>query len=248
MILPGEKIFFGVPSADRRIDVDCAISMFKMILKYGGEHYFHMGISDIALARNYVIHRFLKSDCDWLMMIDSDIIFSEKDWNLLWEEGVKCPSNPDEYSEDVVIGSYARKIPGATPTAFGLGFARVHRRVFEAIDKVTKQDGSPFVERYYLDGELYGHYFPVGVSGDSRWVGEDKGFFILCQMADIVYRLENRIHLQHVGFFLYGYPNQDNGAKFWTPSPPSNDVNEVDDSDDSDDSDEAGDERSIVVM
>jgi hypothetical protein len=203
-----ESIFYGIPSIDRRIDVECAISIFKMIGIYGGQSYFHMGISDISLARNLVTHKFRESKCDWFIMIDSDIIFTETDWRYLWEG-----------TEDIVTAPYARKIPGKAPCLFGLGFTRVHRRVFEAIDALTNDVGAELAGRFYMENEIHVNYFPVGVTGDSRWLGEDRGFFTLCQMAGLQYRMENRCRLKHVGYFIYGYPDQDNGVTFWTPEP-----------------------------
>lgn len=202
-----EKIFFGVPCGDHRIDVDCAIAVFKKLSEYGGHQYFHKGISDVALARNLVAHRFhKKSDCDWFFMVDSDITFTDEDWRLLWEG-----------DELIVVSAYARKIPGKGPTDIGLGFCRVHRKIFDAIEDLENAEGGEMAQRFYLDGEIHTHFFPNGVTGDSRWLGEDKGFLTLCSMTGIQPRWENRTHLGHAGRFVYGYPNQDNGAKFWKP-------------------------------
>lgn len=209
------KIFYGIPTHDRRVDVDCMLSIMRSVQQFGGQTYFHMGISEPHLARNLVTHKFLKSDCDWFQLIDSDIIFSAQDWDYLWEG-----------DETIVTAPYARKIPGKSPAMFGLGFTRVHRSAFHAMDELTKEDGSPFVEQFYMDGEMMSHYYPGGVTGDSRWLGEDRGFFTLCAMAKIPYRMETRCQLQHVGSFLYGYPHQDNGCEFWGPDPNPIDVEE----------------------
>ena len=203
-----ETIFFGMPIANRSIDIQCAIATFKTLARVGGESYFHWGISDIALARNIVIHKFLKSNCEWIMMIDSDIIFTDRDFDLLW--------NGDDL---IVTAPYARKIPGTTPALFGLGFTRVHRKVFEKIQELENKDGSETAQKFYMDGEIYTHFFPNGVTGDSRWLGEDRGFFTLCAMTGIPYRMEDQCRLQHAGSFLFGYPDQSNGATWWTAEP-----------------------------
>jgi hypothetical protein len=203
-------IFFGVPSIDRRIDIDCVLGILKEIQMRGGQSYFHQGISDIALARNIVIHKFLKSDCDQLMMIDSDIIFTAQDFQYLLES-----------DNALVTAPYARKIPGKSPAMFGLGFTLVHRSVFAALDALTNEQGEPVVGQFYLDGEIHSHYFPNGVTGDSRWLGEDRGFFTLCAMTGIKYTMETRCRLGHVGYFVYGYPDQSNGVQFWSPEPQS---------------------------
>lgn len=200
------NIFFGVPSIDRRIDCECAISIFRTVAQVGGQTHFHMGVSDLPFARNTVVQRFKESKCEWLQMIDSDIIYSEKDWDILWQG-----------SEELVCGTYARKVPGKPPADYGLGFVRAHRSVFEKIDTLENADGSELAQRFYYEGKMYVHYFPVGVSGDSRWLGEDRAFFTLCQLAGVNHRLERNCRLQHVGNFVYGYPNQANGQTFWMP-------------------------------
>jgi hypothetical protein len=219
-------IFFGVPTIDGRIDVDCAIGLFREVMNRGGQTYFHKGISDIALARNIIVHRFLKSECDQLMMIDSDIIFSESDFSYLLES-----------EKDIVTAPYARKIPGKAPALFGLGFTLVHRRVFAAIDALTTDDGQEVAARFYLDGEIHTNYFPVGVTGHSRWLGEDRAFFTLCAMCQIPYTMENRCRLQHVGPFYYGYPDQSNNVEWWG-----------DPADMGDHKEEMTDSRPVVIM
>jgi hypothetical protein len=211
-------IFFGVPTIDGRIDVNCVIGIFRCIQRVGGQSYFHRGISDIALARNIIVHKFLKSECDMLMMIDSDIIFSEQDFDYLMES-----------KESIATAPYARKIPGMAPALFGLGFTLVHRSVFQAIDDLTGDSGQEIAAKFYLDGEIHTNYFPVGVTGDSRWLGEDRAFFTLCAMTGIKYTMETRCRLQHVGSFNYGYPNQSNGVTFWKPDeePESDEFNEA---------------------
>jgi hypothetical protein len=200
------NIFFGIPSYDRRVDWETAAAIYRAINAYGGTTYCHMGISDIALARNLVTHQFMKSSCDWFMMVDADIIFSDQDFEYLWTG-----------DDEIVTAPYARKIPGASPANFGLGFTRVHRRVFEMINNLQRDDGSEWANRFYMDGEIYTNFYPNGVTGDSRWLGEDRAFFTLCAMTGIPYRMETRCRLRHVGLFMYGYPNQDNGAQWWTP-------------------------------
>jgi hypothetical protein len=207
LIMHNEKIFFGIPCATRNIDVDCIVAVNKKIRELGGMFHAPLGISNIPLARNLVVNKFKESNCDWLMMVDSDIIFSDDDWNYLWEG-----------EENIVIGPYARKIPGLPCNKFGLGFTRVHRSVFDKLDKLENIDGTETAQRFYLESQIMVHYFPVGVTGDSRWLDEDRGFFLLCAMAGIFYRIEERCRLGHVGAFIYGYPNQDNGSKFWLPS------------------------------
>lgn len=212
-MIPIDNIFFGIPCATRNIDVDTIISTNRQIRKYGGMFDAPLAISDVALARDMVVQRFKKSHLEWLMMIDSDMIFTDYDFEMLWEG-----------DEPIVIGPYARKIIGEAPHDFGLGFTRVHRSVFDKIDELQTETGAPVVQEFYLKygnqklSEIYSHYFPNGVSGDSRYLSEDRAFFVLCAMTGLSYRIEKRCRLGHVGTFVYGYPDQSSGAKFWKPS------------------------------
>ncbi len=196
-----EQVFLGVPSIDRRIDVHCMLGIMHC-LQYIGATSFMIGNSNISHVRNLMAHMFMeKSPCEWFQMVDSDIVFTRADWEILWEG-----------NEDLVTAPYARKVIGEKPAEFGLGFTRVHRSVFEKIQKLTQDDGSEYAGRFMHKGELVTNYFPNGPSG-TRWLAEDHGFFTLARMADVTYRLEKRTRLHHVGYFEFGYPEQIAGYK-----------------------------------
>jgi hypothetical protein len=214
MTVSREDVYIGCPSIDGRIFVNCMLSINRC-MNYFGQSYFLCGYSDIALARNHIVHAFLKTDKNWLVWIDSDMHFTEQDWLLLWEEGVACPTNPNGDPEDIVTAAYARKIPGAAPANYGLGFTRVHRRVYEAIADLKNSDGAELVGRFYMDGEIRVHYHPIGNSPDARWIGEDRGFFTYAQMTGITHRLETRTRLKHAGYFEYDYPAQVSSEVVW---------------------------------
>lgn len=196
MIEPS-KVFVGIPSIDRRIDVHCMMGLMRCMPFYG-RTYFLLGMSNISLARNEIAHIFMeKSECEWLMWIDSDIVFTREDWELLWEG-----------DEDIVTAEYAKKIIGEKPAQFGLGFTRVHRRVFETIREMKTEDGQDYAQRFYHKGAMMVNYFPNGANAAGRWLSEDHGFFMLAQMTDAKPRLETRTRLRHVGMFEFGYPDQ----------------------------------------
>jgi hypothetical protein len=204
------NVFLGTPTG-HSLFVNTQLSI-DAILPFIGFKYFLAGYSDVALARNLIVTRFLSSDFDWLMWVDSDIRFTLDDWHLLWEG-----------DEALVTAPYARKIPGCSPSLYGLGFTRVHRSVYERIADLRKEDGSEYCGRFYLDGEMHLHCHPVGTTQDDRWLGEDRGFFMLAQLADVNHRLETRTQLRHAGYFEYGYPEQcDPAIHWWSPPPEEN--------------------------
>ena len=105
MIVAREKVWIGMPMMDRRIDIGCVTGLFQ-VQGYYEKPFFAIGISNISGARNKIAHIFMEhTEYEWFMMIDSDIVFTPNDWELLWEG-----------DEDVVIAAYAKKIIGERPT------------------------------------------------------------------------------------------------------------------------------------
>jgi hypothetical protein len=164
--------------------------------------------SNIREARNKIAHYFKvkATDCDHLLMLDSDIAFTLDDLAFLLEG-----------DEDIVIAPYAKKAIGEAPARMGAGFARVHRRVFEGLDAWLNEDGSEALPRYYMHlmpnapPELATDYFFDGATPDGRWFGEDTGFWHWCALNDFSVRLEERTRLVHIGKFYYCYPHQTPG-------------------------------------
>lgn len=203
MIPHRDKVLVTMPTYDRRIDVGCMAGLVNC-LEYYHTPFFMVGMSNISLARNEIAHMFLKSPFEWMMMVDSDIVFSKEDWLLLWEG-----------DEDIVCAEYSKKIIGEGAARFGLGFTRVHRSVFEKIEALTKEDGSESAQRFYHKGAMMVNYFPNGANSESRWISEDHGFFMLASLCEGVKpRVETRTKLKHVGTLEYHYPDQLPGFKF----------------------------------
>ena len=196
--VPREKVLVGMPLHDRRLDVGTVQGLMTCTPFYE-RPFFMVGMSDICLARNTIAHLFVEkaTEYDWLMFIDSDICFSVEDWQLLWEG-----------DDDVVTAPYARKMLGEQPAEFGLGFTRIHRSVFEKIKALNTEEGAEYAQRFIYKSEMHVNYFPNGGTHDHRYVGEDRGFFILASLTDIKPRVERRTKLRHVGPIEFSYPEQ----------------------------------------
>ena len=191
-------VIICTPSHDRRCDTGTINSCLNVLPHLGRNPYYFVGSSDPCLARNMIAHKIVEhSHFEWLVWVDSDIIFSVDDWMKLWEG-----------TEDLVTSPYAKKFLGMEATKYGLGFTRVHRSVFDRIKNLQNDDGSEMAQRFYMIGEMFVNYHPVGVTGDSRYHGEDRGFFLLASLANVAHRLEDRTRLRHVGPFEFGYPDQ----------------------------------------
>lgn len=202
---PG-NVLLCIPALDGRMDCLTAAGIMQVLDAYGTARvrpYWNVGDSNIRHCRNSLAHQFKMraTDCEWSVWIDTDIEFSLQDFAYLMEA-----------DHDIVIGLYARKAAGALPVDFGMGFTRIHRRVFLALDDWLIEDGpeagTEALMRYYLNGEIATDYFFDGATSDSRWLSEDTGFFHYCAMKGITMRHEKRCRLKHWGRFGFGYPDQ----------------------------------------
>jgi hypothetical protein len=184
------------------------------------------GCSHVALARNLCAHNFLRTGLEWLVFIDADIGFTPDDFAILMDyprrDGVITPPLNQELHDAatlaelnnqnvpkgqssvryktplIVCAEYARKSEGAPPARLGLGFARIHRSVFAALDTLNLESGEARIDAFMYEGNHIADYFISGCS-EHRWLTEDTGFFSLCRMAGIHPRVEQRCKLEHVG-------------------------------------------------
>lgn len=157
--------------------------------------------SNIALARNELVHGFMhQTNCAQLVMIDSDMGFSRQDLEFLLSG-----------DDALVCAEYARKVPTRDTCRFGLGFARVHRRVFQALIDFQSSEGDDVLQRYYAQGAIHVDFFPTGAMPDNRYLTEDQSFWTYCQMAGFIPRIETRTRLIHWGVASYEYVPPDFG-------------------------------------
>ena len=104
-VLAGRKLFIGIPAYDGKINIKLAYNLAALMpkaLQYGvsvrlGDV---SGCSIITMARNQLVHEFLKSDCTELLFIDSDVIATADDvLRLMAQSGDK----------DITAGAYPRR-------------------------------------------------------------------------------------------------------------------------------------------
>jgi len=175
-----------------------------------GAQYDHCGESSVSTARDYVVHYFLtRTTCDWLQWIDSDIDFSRQDWAYLWEQ---------QSDELAVCAEYLKKTQDLSLQVanFGLGFARVHRSVYERLDMLDRAEGGPLLQKYRAGVEVNGtlgleeftEYHPIGVLPDRSRRNEDHGFWLMVRLAGIPIRKETRTKLGHTGPYTWRYDRE----------------------------------------
>jgi hypothetical protein len=203
--VPREKILVCIPTFDFKVESELMLGLLSCTPYFSTMPMLYGGNSAVQLARNALAHHFVEQrpECDWLMWIDADTVFTKADWELLWEG-----------DELIVCAEYARKLLGAMPVKGGMGFMRVHRSVFEQMKELTTEDGQDRIPRYLHDGKLVVDYHSCGVMQNGEWVGEDRGFLLWAASLNISVRWETRTRLGHAGRFVYGYPDQIPGFKF----------------------------------
>lgn len=186
-------------------------SMLELVANYGiGAEYEHVGDSSVSAARDHIVHQYLtRTQLPWFVWIDDDITFSMQDWAYLMEE---------QDDELAVCAEYLTKTQDLRLQVanFGLGFARIHRSVFEQLDLLAREDGEPRLLRYRARLaaphenviEEFTEYHPIGIHPDGSRRNEDHGFWLMVQLAGIKIRIEKRTKLGHTGPFTWWYDRE----------------------------------------
>ncbi|MGI8445959.1 MAG: hypothetical protein ACR2MP_01990 [Streptosporangiaceae bacterium] len=170
---------------------DSLVEMFRdpQTGKLCREHLVYQSGPNVALARDHLVRMFLATDLPWLLMLDSDMVFTPGDVLTLLGS-----ADPD--AVPIVGGDYLGYIPatgvsghltGDVPADTGLyevdligtGFLLTHRTVFEALASAQPQarlpwfqeeviDGEPFTEDWVFCVRARAAGFPVHCHGDVR--------------------------------------------------------------------------------
>jgi len=148
--IAGRRLFIGIPSYDRKINLTAAMALIELGQR-ALEHELAIkvqtlvGCSIVSMARNSLAHMFLESSCTDLLFIDSDVTFKAVDILKLLTLTTKF---------DVVAGVYRqRRLQKAYAVALdmsdealvmnkagliradrvGMGFTMIRRQVFEKL-------------------------------------------------------------------------------------------------------------------
>jgi hypothetical protein len=220
-------VFIAIPAASSVIECDLVLGLFHELPTFVNRQWgialqFAMGNNGIHMARNFLVRRFLDTDCTDLLFIDADIA---------WEPGAltRIITHP----VDFVLGLYRLKEPREAYTYFATGelvrdpkhglipikagpagFMRIRRSVIEKmVDKLPpKDEGGWMAEPMRPD---YG--LPVLFSFNARrnpetgivhQAGEDMDFCLRWgEMGGQVW-LDPDLTLHHIGKAKYS-------SNFW---------------------------------
>jgi hypothetical protein len=208
--LEGRKLFIGIPCYDGKLNIKTAFALAQlmpMAAKYGISVMMSdiSGCSIITMARNAIVHEFMKTDCTDLLFIDADVIVTPDDILRLMAQGGNF---------DISAGAYPRRSQDKrffTDLYFnenndlefegslmrvkrvGTGFMLIQRHVIESMIEAHpewKYEKTPTEHMYAV--------FDFDII-DGKYVGED---YLFCdratQMGFKVY-IDVDISLPHVG-------------------------------------------------
>ena len=208
-VLAGRKLFIGIPAYDGKINIKLAYNLAALMpkaLQYGvsvklGDV---SGCSIITMARNQLVHEFLKTDATELLFIDSDVIATADDvLRLMAQSGGK----------DITAGAYPRRSKDKNFFAdlyfdenqdlefdgslmrlerVGTGFMLIQRHVIEAMVAAHPE------WFYDFKGEQVCGVFDFQ-NRDGRYLGEDYLFCDRAREHGFKIHIDVDISLPHVG-------------------------------------------------
>lgn len=230
------RIYLALP-AYGKIDVPFVISLLSLLQTQQnivGQVEFMQGDSLVNRARNNLVHRFLGGAAhpqpdgktvtvkyDWLLFIDTDLVFQPQDIAELYRLGVE--RGPGIYAGTYPIKTLKPKVvfnslPGATVAAdgtidvreAGTGFMLIHRNVFEQMRERFKGE----MEFIADTGDMATSpvvkcdFFSVGVRRDpvlgyKRFLSEDWYFCQRWREMGGKVVLHTKLQASHIGTIAY---------------------------------------------
>jgi hypothetical protein len=199
------RTYLGIPAHDGRICIETQMSLAQCKDLYVDQ----ISIKSCcfaALARDSIVHKFLATDGELLVFIDTDIYFERPQFELLLSHNV-----------DVVGGLYMSRTFNngrflVRPVdvlrdetmqqceAVATGFMAVRRSALEKI-------AAAFPDMWYEtdQGEKVHEYFPSGTQlVPHNWMSDDFSFCWLARKAGCEVWCDTRIKLGHIGNMIFG--------------------------------------------
>ena len=195
--------------------------------------------NQIARQRQTVIdYWYDKTDYEWLLWVDSDVVISPDKFKLLWD-------NRDAEKRPIITGVYFTTdnpeeplmIPMPTVFSFvndgegGFGLSRVHPLPVNELIKVDAAGMGfilmhrsivPKVREVSPEGQLF-----MEMGRGSKFIGEDIFFFALCDKAEVPLHCHTGATAPHMKRFsfdehyykaFFGQPKQEAKPKLITPN------------------------------
>ena len=165
---------------------------------------FHANDAMISRARCFIAHDFLRrSDADYLMMIDADIVFPDTAISVLLHHkkmviggNYKHRSVGNRWASHEVETNYNSLVHS---DYLATGFMLVHRDALTTlIDRYKSLDLRSFT---FMGEMVWGFFIPY--VKDNIYLSEDYAFTQLLLKAGIEVWVDRKIHLGHCGSTVY---------------------------------------------
>jgi hypothetical protein len=214
--LHGKKLFIGLPAYDAKVSVKLAIALSEFCVK-AQQHGIQIqllnvsGCSVVSRVRNIIADEFLRSNCDHLFMVDSDMTFNADDVLRLlsWSQnknivaGVGAARKKEKVyfstlDQDEDGNILMDKMGLVKVQRVGTGFIMIQRQVFE-----TLRDAHP--EWKYMDqnsNKVLQSFFDFKSTPDG-YVGEDYVFCDRAREHGFSVWVDPTIKLGHMGIHEY---------------------------------------------
>lgn len=212
--LTGRKLFIGIPAYDSKLNIKTAFALAQLMpkaMQLGISVYLSdlSNCSIITMARNALVHEFLKTDCTELLFIDSDVIVNP-------DAILRLMANSS--GKDITAGSYPRRAkdkkffadlyfdengeiefdgPMMRVERVGTGFMMIQRHV---IEKMIADNPEWLYEN--KDGGQMAAVFDFGIR-DGKYVGEDYLFCDRARQSGFKVYIDVEISLPHVGSEIF---------------------------------------------
>lgn len=221
------KLFIATPAYGHSITTTYANSMFKFMatnppkdLRYNTIIHLQAGMALVTQARNNCVAEFMKTDCDYLLFIDSDIGFESEHVHKLLRrcketEGVVlCPYPVKGYQQggksitfiihfDDKDNIQVDKEGFCNIKAGPTGFMMIHRKVFKKLAEVypeKKTINKQFIaDKVVTLDDFWYTFFETAVDPVNGYLGEDIAFCHLCKKAGISIQGLTSASLIHYG-------------------------------------------------
>jgi hypothetical protein len=208
-VLAGRKLFIGIPAYDGKINIKLAYNIAALMpkaMQFGiavnmGDV---SGCSIITMARNQLVHEFLKSDATELLFIDSDVIATPDDILRLMAQSS---------GKDITAGAYPRRAKDRYFFA-DLYFDENKDLEFDGSLMRVERVGTGFmlIQRHVLEKMVADHpewmyefkdeqicsVFDFALK-DGKYVGEDYLFCDRAREHGFKIHIDVDISLPHVG-------------------------------------------------
>lgn len=208
-VLAGRKLFIAIPAYDGKVNIKTAYNLASLMPKAG-----QLGVaitlgdvsncSIITMARNTLVHEFMKTDCTEMLFIDADVIATPDDVLRLMAQSA---------DKDITAGAYPRRAKDKMFFAdlyhdakgdlefdgslmrvkrVGTGFMLIQRHVIEAMIEAHPE------WMYDFKGSQVCALFDFAIK-DGNYVGEDYLFCDRARELGFTAHIDVDISLPHVG-------------------------------------------------